>query len=107
MGDKCRLVFQERICPAFEDVSFDIDSQVCVLGIQDNLNKLMFQAFTNAECLAEQIDLAWKFLKSITRPGILRYEGCFQKMCGINLTFIQLDFDKICIKSGTTYNQCL
>lgn len=58
MGDGCRLVFQERIRPAFEDASFDIDFQVCVLRIQDNLNKLMFQTFANAECLAEQMDIA-------------------------------------------------
>jgi len=58
MGNGCQLVFQERIRPAFENVPFDIDRQVCVLCIQDNLNKLMFQAFANAECLAEQMDLA-------------------------------------------------
>ena len=58
MGDECRLVFQERIRPAFEDAPFDIDSQVRALRIQDNFNILTFQTFANAECLAEQMDLA-------------------------------------------------
>ena len=58
MGDGCRLVLQERIRPAFEDATFDIDGQTCALGIQNNLNVLAFQAFTNVEGLTEQVNLA-------------------------------------------------
>jgi len=58
MGGGCRLVFQERIGPAFEDAAFDIHSQFRTLRVQDNLNILAFQAFANAERLAEQLDIA-------------------------------------------------
>jgi hypothetical protein len=51
-------VLQERIRPAFEDAPFDIHSQVRALRIQDNLNLLDIQTFANAECLAEQMNLA-------------------------------------------------
>jgi len=45
MGDGCRLLpfdrlrapLQERIRPAFEDTSFDIDSELCALRIQNDL----------------------------------------------------------------------
>ena len=58
MGDECRLVFQKRICPAFEDAALYIDGEMCPLGIQNNFNILTFQAFANTECLAEQMDFA-------------------------------------------------
>src|SRR5574341_2055826 len=58
MGDESRLVFQERIGPAFEDASFDIDCQLSTLCIQDNLNILTFQSLANTEGLTEQMDFA-------------------------------------------------
>ena len=58
MGDGCRLVFQERIDPAFEDAPFDIDGQMCALGIQNDLNILTFQSLANAEGLAVRTCIA-------------------------------------------------
>ena len=57
MGDECRLVFQERIRPAFEDAAFDVDSELCALRIQNNLNILTFQTFANSVGLAEQMNV--------------------------------------------------
>jgi hypothetical protein len=58
MGDECRLVFQERIRPAFEDTPFNIDCQLSTLCIQDNLNILTFQPLANTEHLTEQMNFA-------------------------------------------------
>lgn len=73
MGDECRLVFQIRICAAFEDATFDIDGEMCPLRIQNDLNILTFQAFANTERLAEQMDVAVNC--NCSRQNGLRQEG--------------------------------
>ena len=96
MGDGCRLVFQERVGPAFENATFDRDSQLGALRIQNDFEILTFQAFANSVRLAEQMHVTisghltnkdhassgnrqqlgehdksrWQFLKSLA-PGIV------------------------------------
>lgn len=57
MGDECRLVFQERIRPAFEDATFDIDRRLGALRIQNDFEILIFQMFANPVGLVEQMNV--------------------------------------------------
>lgn len=58
MGDESRLLLQERIRPAFEDMPFDVHSELGTKRIQKDLNILTFQSLADTESLAEQMNFA-------------------------------------------------
>ena len=60
MGNGCRLVLQERIRPALEDASFNVDGELCALRIQNGFDILTFQSLADAVGLTEQMNITMR-----------------------------------------------
>ena len=64
---KWRLLFQERIGPAFEHLPLAINSQIAVLSVQDGFDIFTFQTLADFEGLTKQMDVAIR--RDLTNKG--------------------------------------